>query len=49
MGGIAMTKSGVTPIRRFSEAEAMYKRGLEIEPRSSYAWAALVWLRVDGV
>jgi Flp pilus assembly protein TadD len=30
---------------RFSEAEAMYRRALEIEPGSSYAWAALVWLR----
>src|SRR6266853_73519 len=30
---------------RFAAAESLYRRALEVDPGSSYAWAALVWLR----
>jgi tetratricopeptide (TPR) repeat protein len=30
---------------RFTEAEVQYRRALEVQPNTSYAWAALVWLR----
>jgi tetratricopeptide (TPR) repeat protein len=30
---------------RFDAAESAYKSALEVDPGSSYAWAALVWLR----
>jgi len=30
---------------RFAEAEAAYRRALEVDPGAAYAWAGLVWLR----
>jgi len=30
---------------RFDAAESAFRRALDIDPHSSYAWAALVWLR----